>query len=325
MPTQNSLAATLAASELKQLRSRTLWQTVSAWAERIPDKSALVAANDAGDIRRLTYAQLIERAAQLSAGLASIGVRRGDRVALWMTNTPEWVVSWLAIMRIGAVVVPVNTFLKPVEVAYVVAQSQARHLLMLDAFRKLNLPAMLGEICPEFMALKQPGLLYSETLPELRNVVLFNRSGIRHPGAFELAQLEALGAGDAGAQAWAALMARATRGEDLGMIKYTSGSTGFPKGVMLEQGGIVANGTLHSRRIGVDGSDVYFSMMPFFHAGGSIWGLMTMMVNGGTLVFTEAFDPKQAIDLLEAERATVWVSVLSKEVCDLALDRKSVV
>ena len=319
MPTQNPLAATLAASELKQLRSRTLWQTVSAWAERIPDKCALVAANDAGEIQRLTYAQLTERAAHVSAGLASIGVRRGDRVALWMTNTLEWVVSWLAIMRIGAVVVPVNTFLKPVEVAYVIAQSGARHLLMLDAFRKLRLPEMLGEICPEFIALKQPGFLHSETLPELRNVVLFNRSGMRHSGAFELGKLQALGASDAGAQAWAGLMARATCGDDLGMIKYTSGSTGFPKGVMLEQGGIVANGTLHSRRIGVHGADVYFSMMPFFHAGGSIWGLMTMMCNGGTLVFTEAFNPQQAIELLEAECATVWVSVLSKEVCDLAL------
>jgi fatty-acyl-CoA synthase len=198
MHNQNHRAAAAAAGELKQLRSRTLWQTVSAWAERIPDKCALVGANDAGEIRRLTYAQLIERAAHISAGLASIGVRRGDRVAVWMTNTPEWVVSWLAIMRIGAVVVPVNTFLKPVEAAYVIAQSGARHLLMLDAFRKLRLPEMLGEICPEFTSLRQPGFLHSETLTELRNVVLFNRSGTGHSGAFDLAKLEALGASDSG-------------------------------------------------------------------------------------------------------------------------------
>jgi fatty-acyl-CoA synthase len=307
------------ASELEELRLRTLWQTVSASAARNPGKSALVAADDSGEIRRLSYTELLERAAHLSAGLASIGVRRGDRVVLWMTNTLEWVVSWLAVMRIGAVLVPVNTFLKPVEVAYVIAQSGARHLLMLDAFRKLRPPQMLGEICPEFTSAQAPGFLSSAALPELRNVVLFNRGGAARAGAFDLAELETLGARDTPARACAERMQCDTRGADLGMIKYTSGSTGFPKGVMLEQGGIVANGVLHSRRIDVDSSDIYFSMMPFFHAGGSIWGLMTMMVNGGTLVFTEAFNPQQAIDLLEAERATVWVSVLSKEVCDLAL------
>jgi fatty-acyl-CoA synthase len=309
-------------SELEQLRARTLWQTVSAWAERHPDKFALVAASDAGDVQRVTYGQLVGRAAHLSAGLARMGVRRGDRVVLWMTNTPEWVVSWLAIMRLGAVVVPVNTFLKPAEVAYVIAQSAARHLLMLDAFRKLRLPDMLGEICAEFASSQHPGFLKSEALPDLRNVAVFNRGGSRHAGAFDLGELEASGARDNEAREWAGRMQREACGADLGMIKYTSGSTGFPKGVMLEQGGIVANGTLHSRRIGVDGSDVYFSMMPFFHAGGSIWGLMTMMSNGGTLVFTEAFNPQQAIDLLEAERPTVWISVLSKEVCELAVQQE---
>jgi fatty-acyl-CoA synthase len=306
------------ASELAQLRSRTLWQTVSEGARRDPCKCALVAADDAGNIQRLAYEGLVERAGNLSAGLASIGVRRGDRVVLWMTNTLEWVVSSLAIMRLGAAVVPINTFLKPVEVQYVIAQSGARHLLMLDAFRKLRLPEMLGEICPEFISAKEPGFLNSNALPDLRNVAVFGRGGYSCEAAFDHAALEALGARDERARALAERMERETCGSDLGMIKYTSGSTGFPKGVMLEQGGIVANGTLHSRRIGVGGSDVYFSMMPFFHAGGSIWGLMTMMANGGTLVFTEAFNPQLALSLIESEQATVWVSVLSKEVCEVA-------
>jgi fatty-acyl-CoA synthase len=307
------------ASELAQLRTRTLWQTVSDAARRDPRKCALVAAADAGDVQRLSYERLLERAGHLSAGLASVGVRRGDRVVLWMTNTPEWVLSALAIMRLGAAVVPINTFLKPVEVEYVIAQSGARHLLMLDVFRKLRLPAMLGEICPEFIAAKAPGFLQSNTLPDLRNVVLFGRSGIKHEGAFDLGELEALGARDERAQAFAERMQRETCSSDLGMIKYTSGSTGFPKGVMLEQGGIVANGTLHSRRIGVGSSDVYFSMMPFFHAGGSIYGLMTMLVNGGTLVFTEAFNASLAADLVVAEQASVFVTMLGDEVVQAAL------
>jgi fatty-acyl-CoA synthase len=308
-------------SELARLRSQTIWQMLSRVAQREPQRDALVGANDSGEVQRLSYGRLCERVHNLSAGLASIGVRRGDRVVLWMTNTPEWVVSSFAAMRIGAAVVPINTFLKPAEIEYVIRQSGARHLLMLDGFRKLCLPDMLGEICPEFAAAREPGFLLSDKLPDLRNVVVFTRGGRRREGAFDLTSIEALGARDEAARALADRMERDVQGHDLGMIKYTSGSTGFPKGAMLEQGGIVANGTLHSRRIGVGGSDVYFSMMPFFHAGGSIWGLMTMMTNGGTLVFTEAFSAALAVDLIDGERASVVATVLGKEIAERAFQQ----
>jgi fatty-acyl-CoA synthase len=308
-------------AELARLRARTVWGTVSAMAEQFPDRCALVAADDMGGLRRLTYAALAERIRNLSAGLASLGVRRGDRVVLWMTNTPEWVVSSFAVQRLGAAATPVNTFLKPPEVRYVLAQSGARHLIMIDGFRALSMPQMLTEICPAFGAAQAPGFLYDPALPDLRNVVAFNRSSRPHPGAFDLEGLERLGAGSPEALALADAMAADTRGDDLGMIKYTSGSTGFPKGAMLEQGGIVANAVLHSRRIGVDGSDVFFSQMPFFHGGGSIWGLMTMMVNGGTLVFTEAFDAPRAAELMAETRATVMFGVLGDEVVQAAVEK----
>jgi len=308
-------------NELAELRSQTIWQMLGRITQPDPQRTALVAADDAGEVQRLSYGRLCERVSNLSAGLASIGMRRGDRTVLWMTNSPEWVICSFAAMRLGAAVVPINTFLKPAEIEYIIRQSGARHLLMLDAFRKLRLPEMLAEICPEFGAAREPGFLLSGNLPDLRNVVVFARSGGRHDGAFDLASLEALGARDEAARALADRMERAVRGSDLGMIKYTSGSTGFPKGAMLEQGGFVANGTLHSRRIGVDGSDVYLSMMPFFHAGGSVWGLMTMMTNGGTLVFTEAFNAALAVDLIDSELATVVASVLGKEIVEAARER----
>ncbi|OHV59556.1 AMP-binding protein [Pseudofrankia sp. BMG5.36] len=309
---------------LAGLRARTIWQAVVASGRRVPDRAALVAADDGGSVQRLTYATLVERARALSAGLASIGVRRGDRVVLWMTNTPEWVVSHLACMRLGAATVPVNTFLKPAEVSYVIAQSGARHLIMVDGFRTLRMPTMLAEICPEFATEDLPGHLISARIPDLRNVVVFNRADDRHDGAFDLAVLEARGRdggpGAAAARALADRMERQVLGGDLAMVKYTSGSTGFPKGAMLEQGGIVANATLHSRRVGIDGRDVFVSMMPFFHGGGSIWGLMTMLVNGGTLVFTEAFNARLGAELIESERATVMFGVLPAEVARAAIE-----
>jgi fatty-acyl-CoA synthase len=331
MPTAGRIAGIKASEEdkaseegkatLAAARSRTLWQALCDAAAFDPNRDALVAAGDDGAVTRLTYAQLLERVRNMSAGLASIGVQRGDRVVLWMTNRLEWVISCFAAVRIGAAVVPINTFLKPPEIAYCIAQSGARHLIMLDSFRKLDMPAMLTEICPEF-AEAAPGSLFSQGMPDLRNVVLFQRVGNPHPGAYDWAALEAVGARNS--EGWrdvADRMADRVTPEDVIMIKYTSGSTGFPKGVMLQQGGFVANGILHAQRTGMSREDVYFSMMPLFHAGGSIYGLMSMLPQGGTLVFTEAFSIDLAIRLLEEERATIFIGVLGKEVVMEAHER----
>ena len=305
---------------LEAARSRTLWQALSQVARADPDKVALVGASDAGEVRRLTYGELTRRIEDFSIGLAITGVRRGDRVVLWMTNCLEWVIAAQAAMRLGAAVVPVNTFLKAPEIRYVIAQSGARHLIMLDRFRKLDFPAMLAEISPEFAQADQPGNLCDPSLPDLRHVLMLSRSGGSHAGTHDFAAIEAAGRSDSGM--WrdiAAKMASAVRPTDLGMVKYTSGSTGFPKGVMLDQGGIVASGIIHAQRVDAGPDTVFFSMMPFFHGGGSIWGQMTMLMNGGKLVFTEAFDPQLAVRLIEDEQATILFGVLAAEVIEIAL------
>lgn len=305
---------------LEAARSRTLWQALSDVARAYPNKVALVGADDAGEVRRLTYSELVQRIEHLSIGLAITGVRRGDRLVLWMTNSVDWVVAAQAAMRLGAAVVPVNTFLKPAEIRYIIAQSRARHLIMLDRFRKLDFPAMLAEICPPFAQADQPGNLVDPDLPDLRHVLMLSRSGGSHAGTHDFATIEAAGRSDTGM--WrdiAARMASAVTPTDLAMVKYTSGSTGFPKGVMLEQGGMVASGIIHARHVDAGADSVFFSMMPFFHGGGSIWGQMTMLMNGGKLVFTEAFDPALAVKLIEEEQATILFGVLAAEVIEIAL------
>ncbi|MDG2001861.1 MAG: class I adenylate-forming enzyme family protein [Novosphingobium sp.] len=310
-----------AAAELAELRKQTIWEMLQASAARVPDRAALVALDDDGSERRLSYAELVDSASEFSAGLAHIGVRRGDRVVLWMTNSLEWVIACLAAMRIGAAVVPINTFLKPDEIDYLIRQSGARHIVMIDAFRKLDMPAILGKLCPAFAASKRPGHLAGPEFPDLRNVVLLSCRGGTHPGTFDFRSLQELGRSNPEAIALADEMAAATTGSDLGFVKYTSGSTSFPKGVMLQQGGIVANGMLHSRRIGVIDGEIFFSMMPFFHGGGSIWGLMTMLTRGGTLVFTEAFTATRAAELIDQEQATILFGALPNEIYDAAREK----
>lgn len=304
---------------LETAKQRTLWQMLTDSAAGKPHHPALVAGDDAGKITRLSYSELVARATALSVGLAKIGVRRGDRVVLWMTNTLEWVVSAFAVLRIGGVLVPVNTFLKPEEIRYFVTQSGARHMIMLDNFRKIDFVETLKAFCPAAATAGEPGFLCDNEVPDLRNIVLWSRSGGTLDCAHDFAELERTD--DPQAAAEADRQAAQVTPTDLAMIKYTSGSTSFPKGVMMEHGGFVANGVLHTRRMPATGDDVYFSSMPLFHAGGSIYGMMTMLVNGGTLVFTEAFNPEQAVDLLLEEKATMMVTMLGEEIGQAAIQR----
>ena len=303
-------------AELARLQSFTLWQALRHAASLGEERNALIAADDEGRVRRVTFGELINQAGRLSGGLAELGVARGDRVILWMTNTVEWVVSALAIMRLGATVVPVNTFLKTPEIQYLVHQSGARHAIVIDRFRALDMPGMLVEMCPAAGDMDAPGPIYDPALPDLRNVVLFSRSGGSLACAHDFARLLQP---SADALALAERMERAVRPGDLGMIKYTSGSTAFPKGAMLEQGGVVASAILQARRNGVCATDIYCTMMPFFHVAGTIIGLLTTVLNGGCLLFTETFDGPLAAELCNTEKATVFVTILGEEVIKAAM------
>ena len=182
---------------LAEARSRTMWQMLTDSARVDPDHTALVGGDDSGKISRISYGDLVDRARNLSAGLASIGVRRGDRVVLWMTNSIEWVVTAFAVLRLGAALVPVNTFLKAEEIKYFVTQSGARHLIMLDSFRKLDFPETLKQFCPAVATQAVPGHLCEPEVPDLRSIVLFSRSGGKLDCAFDFATLESLNSPDA--------------------------------------------------------------------------------------------------------------------------------
>jgi fatty-acyl-CoA synthase len=284
-------------------RHRTLWQLLTDVARERPDKEVLVTVDTVGNERRVTYRELVEKAEAFSNGLVKVGVRRGDRLGLWMTNLVEWIPTYFGALRLGVVVVPVNTWLTAPEIAYILRKAGARHLVVLDKFRKVDFTERLTEMAPEWPS-STAGELYSQNLPDLRNVILFSRDGhAAGTNAWDWSELVDKSSDEAER---ATAIADLVSPEDLALIKFTSGSTGFPKGALLEHWGIVTNAFLHTRRLGITQSDKWFSMSPFFHAGGSIWGLMSTISTGGTLIFTEANDGDLAARLLEEEGATIF-------------------
>jgi fatty-acyl-CoA synthase len=298
------------AERLRELRGRTLWQVLLETTEHDPDHEAIVAWDDARVESRVTYAQLLERARSLSGGLVAAGIRAGDRVALLMTNRPEFIVSYLAIARLGAIAVPINTRFAPGEVGYVLRNSRARCLITLDRFRSIDFHAMLDGIVPSWRG-SAPGALHDAGVPELRTIVSLMRDGAEVEPPPAALDLHALIAADAGPEALALAerLEREVRPDDLAVIKYTSGSTGFPKGAMLEHGGLVADGLLHTERLELDASDRWCGNPPLFHVGGSVWGLMSCLTRGATFVFGETFDPDVTLELVARERCTVIFGV----------------
>jgi len=288
-------------------RRQVLWGLIEEQARNRPEYEAMVTVDDFGRESRVTYSELRANSEVMARAFVGIGVRPGDGVALWMTNVLEFIYAFFGIQRIGAFVVPINTFFKADEVAFVLRRSGVQHLLMLDSFRRSNFVSMLQAIIPEWQS-SAPGQLESGSLPDLRNVVLLNRVSEQEGYAHCLSTILAKPGASTD------VIERLEKGvtpEMLGVMLFTSGSTSFPKGVLLEQWGFLVNARLQARRLRLTDQDRWFSMMPFFHNSGIIWGLLDMLAIGGKLVFTEANNPTLALELMSAEQCSINFGVRS--------------
>jgi len=293
-------------------QKRTVWDRLLEVAAALPDKEFLITVDSTGKEARVSYGQVVDRADSLADSLIELGVFRGDKVALMMTNLDEWVVSLLAILRVGAILIPVNTWSKDREIEFVLRHSGARHLILVDRFRQVDFTQVLQRICPEWSD-SVPGHLCSEALPDLRNVIVLQRvqgegSKFAYRNAFDYHELVQAGEANRESLAHQESVAMVTP-NDVATIMYTSGSSGSPKGAMLEQWGFVTASELLAVRLSYGENDRWFGAYPFFHVGGSIIGLMTTLVRGATLIFCEAHDAELEVSLVERERATFHAAV----------------
>ncbi|MDQ1850463.1 AMP-binding protein [Gemmobacter fulvus] len=237
---------------------------------------------------RLTFAELDAEVARVRAALAVAGVRRGDHVGICLGNGTRFLTLFLALGTLGAVSVPVNTRLKSEEIAYALRQSRVTRLFTADRLLSSDFIALLRRIAP--------GLdhgLPDAALPDLHTVVV---DGDTVPAACGSWDDFMAGAGaDPGALACA---------DDMMLIQYTSGTTAFPKGVMLRQGAMLANGFVSGQRMGLRCGDRFHSARPFFHVAGTTLSILSCLQNLTTLVTMQRFEPAEALRLMEAERCT---------------------
>ena len=268
------------------------------------------------DDRRLTYRQLSEQVRKFSRGLLEAGVRLGDKVAVWLPNGVEWVVAVFSLANMGAVFVPVNTRFKAEELEYILRQSDSSALILADRFQKNEFLRMLLQLCPELPA-AAPGNLQSTRVPALSTVIVLSSPA------------------PAGTYSYQDLF---LRGQEIDLkpvedgvgphqtvsILYTSGSTAFPKGVMLTHNNILRNGFEIGERLGLNREDRYFNPCPYYHNAGLVDGLLAALTHGSCNVTLPSFDARESLAILERERCTAVGGIqtmYTKMMEDPALDR----
>lgn len=269
--------------DLRAICPLTVSVALSRSAAIAPDVEAIVATGG-----RLTFSQLEEKVGIARAALAAAGVSKGDHVGLCLGNCTEWVVIFLAIGSLGAVTVPVNTRFVAAEMAYALKQSRVSTLITCDRFLKIDFIAMLREICTGIDT-----VLPHEALPDLQRILVI---GDDVPAA----------AGN-----WRGLcgsdlkpVAPSDEPDDVLLIQYTSGTTSFPKGVLLHHRNMLPNAFFSGLRMGLRPGDRFHSARPFFHVAGTTLSILSGLQHAVTLVSMDRFEPGEALRLMEAERCT---------------------
>ncbi len=291
-----SSSSSLGRREVDRPRSRHYSDLLEEMVERHPDREAVV-----GCGQRLSYRQLLTEARTVAKGLYALGVRPGDRVALLMSNRPEWPVAAFGAFQIGATVVPLSTWYRSWDIDHTLKHCEAQLLITMGHFRNHNYLDTLLELAPE-LANQDRNNLALERFPDLRRVVVFG-SGRAIAGTFAFNEMVAIG-GSIPDEAIAECR-RAVSANDLGFILYTSGSSAAPKGVMLQHFACCENSFDIGERLHLGADDRLWLVVSLAYSFGSINGLSAIMTHGGCAVLQEYMDAGEALGLLAKERVTV--------------------
>ena len=251
-----------------------------------------------------TYSEFREDVDRFARALVSMGVKAGSKVAIWATNVPAWYITFWATTKLGAVLVTVNTAYKIHEAEYLLRQSDTHTLVMIESALDSNYKKIINEICPEIAKNKAGQPLHCKKLPFLRNVITVD---FKQPGCLTFD--EAMTRADLVPQEEVDRMAAAIRPDDVCNMQYTSGTTGFPKGVMLTHYNVVNNGKCIGDRLGLSTADRFLIQVPMFHCFGMVLSMTSSMTHGATICPLPYFSAKASLACINQERITAMNGV----------------
>ena len=261
---------------------------------------------------RFTYKEFDERVNIFAKGLLSIGVTKGSKVGVWAKNVPDWMTFMFATAKIGAVLVTVNTNYKNAELEYIMKNADIHTMCMVNGYRDSDYVQILYDLVPELKT-TQRGKLRSEKFPELRNVVYIGQEKLR--GMYNTSELMKLGT-LVGDDELERAKSRVDCHDEINM-QYTSGTTGFPKGVMLTSHNILNNGLTIGDRMHFTAADRLLICVPLFHCFGCVLGVCSVITHGSTMVMVEDFDPLKVLASVHRERCTALHGVPTMFIAEL--------
>ncbi|NLD59613.1 MAG: AMP-binding protein, partial [Clostridiales bacterium] len=250
-----------------------------------------------------TYSEFRDDVDLFARSLIAMGVKRGDHVAIWATNIPQWFITFWAAVEIGAVLVTVNTAYKVHEAEYLLRQSDTHTLIMIDGYKDSNYVEIINEVCPELKS-TAPGELFSKRLPYLRNVISCESE---QPGCFTWEGALALAKDVPMSEVHQ--RARQLDRHDVCNMQYTSGTTGFPKGVMLTHYNVVNNGKAIGDCMDLSSYDQLMIQVPMFHCFGMVLAMTAAMTHATTMSPIPYFSPKVSLECIRKEPITAFHGV----------------
>lgn len=279
-----------------ELLNQTFGQKLDEITELYPKNEAIVCPEK--NIR-WDYREFRDRVNKVAKGLYAIGIGKGDHVAIWATNYPEWILTMFATARIGAVMVTVNTNYRNFELNYLLKQSDSMTLIMSKGTKEVDYVEMINKLCPtlEFSA---PGELESEDFPFLKNIIYLEDEKV--DGMFNFSQLYEFA--DYVSDFELKLAEQRTALHDVVNMQYTSGTTGFPKGVMLTHYNVVNDGKAIGDCMKFTHNDRLCIPVPLFHCFGCVLGVTAAITHGTTIVLIDHFNPLTVMQALQDEKCT---------------------
>ena len=251
-----------------------------------------------------TYPEFRDDVDNFARALISMGVKQGDHVAIWATNVPQWFITFWASVKIGAVLVTVNTAYKIHEAEYLLRQSDTHTLVMTDGYKDSDYVGIIKELIPELADHEAGKPIHSRKLPFLRNIITVES---KQPGCMTWDEANAM----AEKTPVEAVYRRAAmiNKHDVCNMQYTSGTTGFPKGVMLTHYNIVNDGKSIGDRMDLSTADRMMIQVPMFHCFGMVLAMTASMTHGVTMCPITAFSPRKGLHCINQEKITAFHGV----------------